>query len=128
MLAKELTYYDFALDEVLYLVRAYEAGLRYNAMVSQAQRVCECYLKHLINRSLMNNNEVMRSHNLRALYDYCMSMGIDLTEIRADVMLLNNFYNHTRYPGRDAFMASDIDVETAVQAIIRIHSFIARCL
>lgn len=125
-MASNLTYLDFAIDEAMYLSTAYAAGMRYNAMVAQAQRVCECYMKHAITRSLMNNNEVMMSHNLRALYDYMESIGLDMHEIRTEVMLLNNFYTHTRYPGREAFMASEEDISAAVAAIEKIAKFMTR--
>ena len=115
----ELTYLDFATDEMLYLNAAWAAGMRYNAMVGQAQRICECFMKHIAARSLMNTSEVMQSHNLRKIYDYVMSMGIDISEARADIMLLNNFYTHTRYPGKDAFMATTQDVDSAVNALNR---------
>lgn len=125
-MADKLTYLDFATDEALYLIDAYNLGLRFNAMVSQAQRICECYMKHAITCSLMNNNEVMTSHNLRALYDYMESLGLDLRDVRSDIMLLNNFYTHTRYPGRDAFLASAEDITSAVEAIQRIAKYMVR--
>lgn len=125
-MANNLTYLDFAADEALYLMDAYNKGLRYSAMVAQAQRVCECYMKHAITRSLMNNNEVMMSHNLRTLYEYIESIGIDMRPVRTDVMLLNNFYTHTRYPGRDAFLASNEDITAAVTAVEKIVKFIMR--
>ena len=37
-MANNLTYKDFALDELTYMSRAFSAGLSYNAMVAQAQR------------------------------------------------------------------------------------------
>lgn len=123
---KPLTYFDFATDEALYLCQAYNAGFRFNAMVSQAQRICECYLKHLIYTRMMNNDEVMMSHNLRKLYDYISDMGIDLSALRADIMVLNVFYNHTRYPGKDSFMASEADIDSAVKAIQNIAREIVR--
>jgi len=126
MASNNLTYLDFAADEVSYLMAAYSAGLRYNAMVSQAQRVCECYMKHAITRSLMNNSEVMLSHNLRTIYDYMESIGLSMREVRAEVMLLNNFYTHTRYPGREAFLASPEDITSAVDAIQKIVKHIMR--
>lgn len=125
-MSNNLTYLDFATDEALYLSDAYAKGLRYNAMVAQAQRVCECYMKHAITKSLMNNNEVMMSHNLRSLYDYMQDIGLDLKPIRSEVMLLNNFYTHTRYPGREAFLASKEDITAAVKAIENIVKFIVR--
>lgn len=125
-MASNLTYLDFAADEALYLTNAYAAGLRYNAMVGQAQRICECYMKYAISRTMFNSNEVMMSHNLRSLYEYMEKIGIDVREIRTDVMMLNNFYTHTRYPGKDAFLASNEDIKAAVEAVQRIVKFMAR--
>lgn len=126
-MAKQLTYLDFANDELQYFAMAYNAGMRYNAMVSQAQRICECYMKHIIQKSLMNNSEVMMQHNLRAIYDYMVNtLGIDLSPIRTQVMLLNNFYTHTRYPGREAFLASKEDIDSAFTAIGTIVQFMQR--
>lgn len=125
-MANKLTYLDFATDEVMYLMTAYTQGLRYNAMVSQAQRICECYLKHLITKNMFNAGDVMMSHNLRELYSYIENSGIDISAIRQDIMLLNNYYTHTRYPGREAFMAGETDITCAVEAVGRIAKIIAR--
>lgn len=124
-----LTYLDFALDELSYFADAYNRGLRYNAMVSQAQRICECYLKHIIVKNLANNSDVMMQHNLRTIYEFMTDkLHIDLSGIRVDIMCLNNFYTHTRYPGRDAFMATPEDVTAAYNAIANIVKFLQRYL
>lgn len=113
-----LTYLDFATDEWQYLANAYAKGLRYNAMVSQAQRIVECYLKQIITKRLVNNNEVMLSHNLRTIFTYIIEeLRLPLSHLHADVMCLNNFYTHTRYPGREAFMASERDIDACVNAV-----------
>ena len=125
-MSSNLTYLDFAADETVYLFQAFSAGMRYNAMVSQAQRICECYMKHAITRSLMNNSDVMMSHNLRAIYEYMESIGLDMRGIRTEIMLLNNFYTHTRYPGRDSFMASPEDVVAAVKSVEKIIPYMQR--
>ena len=126
-MSKQLTYLDFATDELQYFVAVYNAGMRYNAMVSQAQRICECYLKQIITKSLINNSEVMWQHNLRDIYTYIEdTLHIDLSDIRSQVMLLNNFYTHTRYPGRDAFLASPADVESSYKALCDIVKFVQR--
>lgn len=128
MANKNLTYLDFAYDEMGYFTQAYNAGMRYNAMVSQAQRICECFMKQVIVRSLANNTDVMMSHNLRSIYDYIESLGVDLRQVRADIMLLNNYYTHTRYPGRDAFLASKADIEASYEALLRIVTYIQRSI
>lgn len=124
-MANNLTYKDFALDELTYMSRAFGSGLSYNAMVAQAQRSVECLLKHVISTRMFDNtSEVMRSHNLRTIYEYIERMGIDLSQIRTEVMLLNNYYTHTRYPGREAFMADATDIKEAVGAAQRVGTFI----
>lgn len=122
----DLTYKDFAVDELSYLLQAYRSGMRCNPMVSQAQRICECLFKHLLTVKLLNNNPVMTQHNLRTIYDFIEKAGIRLDEIRTDVMLLNNFYTHTRYPGKDAFIATEKDIEAAYNAITRIYPYMLR--
>lgn len=120
-MASNLTYLDFAQDEYLYFVNAYQQGMRYNAMVGQAQRICECYLKHVITKTLINNNEVMSQHNLRTIYDFIVTkLNLPIQDIWQDVMALNNFYTHTRYPGREAFMAGERDVTAAYNALSHI--------
>lgn len=122
-----LTYLDFAIDELGYFTNAYTQGMRYNAMVGQAQRICECYLKHCITKTLFNNNEVMMQHNLRSLYEYMTdTLHLDLAPIRSDIMCLNNFYTHTRYPGKESFLASKEDVEASFHALENIVSYLQR--
>lgn len=120
----KLQYIDFAKDEFTYLQMTYINGFRFNAMVSQAQRICECYLKQVIANTLVTNTDAMVSHNLRTIYDYITDMGIDIREIRGQVMLLNNYYNHTRYPGRDSFLAGHEDVEASYKAICEVISYL----
>lgn len=117
-----VTYFDFAQDDMTYLMTSYNSGLRFSAMVLQAHRICELTLKHLINIHLINNSKVMMSRNLRKIYDYCTEMGIDLESIRADVLVLNNLFEHTRYPMQDSYLAPTSDVDAAVSAIIHIWS------
>ncbi len=120
----KLTYADFAKDEVTYLQVAYCTGLRYNAMVAQAQRVCECYLKQLVVNSLCTNNDIMFEHNLRSLYVYVSdNLNYNLTPIHSDILLLSNFYMNTRYPGRDAYMARPEDIDVAYKAICNIQAY-----
>lgn len=124
---KSLTYYDFALDEYKYLASAYMKGLRFNAMVSQAQRITELLLKQVIAKELLNNEDIMTVHNLRKLYDYLMdTVGFELTPIRSSIMLLNNFYNHTRYPGKEAFMAREQDIKDAFEAVTDVLRFLQK--
>lgn len=124
-MATTLTYKDFALDELTYLSQAYGKGLCFNAMVAQAQRAVECLLKHIISTRMFDNtSDVMRAHNLRTIYEYIERMGLDLSPIRTEIMLLNNYYTHTRYPGREAFMANATDISEAVAAAQRVGTFI----
>lgn len=125
-MAGQLTYLDFATDELVYMSMAISKGIKRNPMVSSAQRCCECFLKHLLSIKLLNGCEAMSSHNLRVLFDQVTNAGLDLSPIRSDVMLLNNFYTHTRYPGRDAFLATTADIDAACDAIKKISAYVRR--
>lgn len=125
-MAGQLTYLDFATDELVYLAKSISKGIKCNPMVSSAQRCCECFLKHVLSVKLLNNCEAMSSHNLRVLFDQVTKAGLDLAPIRSDVMLLNNFYTHTRYPGKDAFLATEADIDAAYAAIQRISIYVRR--
>mgnify|MGYP002508056577 CR=1 FL=1 len=118
---KSLTYWDFGFDEYMYLATAYNKGIKRNAMVAQAQHITEYFLKELLNRQLLNNLPCMSGHNLRSLYDAVADTGIDIRPIRESVMALNNYYTHTRYPGRGAFLAKDEDIDSAVKHVASIY-------
>ena len=117
---KTLTYMDFAIDEWQYLNMAYMSGIYSNAQIAQCQRIAEGALKHIIDTRFLNQNEVMMSHSLRHIYDAIIEMGIDIRSIRSDIMILNNYHTHTRYPGRDAFLADFEDIKASVEAVNRI--------
>lgn len=125
---KQLTYWDFGYDMYLYLALAYAKGIKRNAMVAQAQQSVEYMLKELLSRKLLNNLPCMQSHNLRQLYDAVTEAGIDLSPVRAHIMTLNNFYSHTRYPGRDAYMASEADIDSAAKALSSIYVYVKELL
>lgn len=126
----KLNYKSFADDELLYLANAYNSGLRYTAMVQQAHRICELYLKQVIENSLYNNNqEVMLSHSLLKLYTYITeSVGIDLSHIRKCIMEINYYSSHTKYPGRELFIATEGDITTCFLAIGEIVKGLRRLL
>lgn len=121
---KTPSFEDFAADEIVYMSKAYQLGLRCNPMIGQCQRIVELWFKQIITDKLMNNNEVMLSRNLRNLYDYVCELGIDLSPIRKSVMILNNFYQHTRYPSKDSYIATEEDIELAVSACMEIKQFL----
>lgn len=125
---KQLSYWDFGYDEYMYMAVAYTKGIRSNAMVAQAQHIVEYMLKELLSRRLLNNLQCMQTHNLRQLYDAVIEAGVDIKCVRGAIMLLNNFYTHTRYPGRDAFMAAPEDISAAVQSASAVYSAVKELL
>lgn len=127
-MGKSLSYWDFGEDEYLYLILAYNKNIKKNAMVSQAQHIAEYLIKELLSRRLLNNLQCMSSHNLRALYDAATDAGIDLGPIRQQVMSLNNFYTHTRYPGRDAYLATTEDIDLAVKSVVDVYKYVKELL
>lgn len=127
-MSKQPTYWDFGYDEYIYLLMAYRLGIRRNAMVGQCQHIIEYFLKHLLSKHLLNNLDVMYEHNLRALYEAVVNAGIDITQVRTQVMNLNNFYFHTRYPGRDAYLATTEDIDQAVKNVVDVYNRVKELL
>lgn len=112
-----LTYLDFAKEEFCYLVKAYQSGMRYNPMVAQAQITIEYMMKYHL------GSEAPRTHNIRALVDELTKHGIDTTPVRSQLLVLNNFYTHTRYPGNDAYIADAHDIEVAYNACVACYQY-----
>lgn len=127
-MGKQLTYWDFGFDEYMYMTVSYNHGIKYNAMVAQAQHVVEYMIKELLSRRLLNNLQCMQSHNLRSLYDAAIDAGIDLSPIRQAIMSLNNFYSHTRYPGKDAYLATAEDIDLAVISAVDVYRYVKELL
>lgn len=110
---KQLTYYDFAMNDYLYLRDSVKAGLVYNGICSAAQNCIERFLKHVIEPYATERNDtaIMRTHDLAALKSF---VTYYIPEFRCNwgmVMLANGFYFSARHPGDNAFFVRKQDVE-----------------
>lgn len=124
----ELTYYDFAVNDLQYLVASYEHGIYGNAMGANAQNICERFLKHIVDMYYEPTNDseenrkttVLHTHNLQLLLRFIkntMNIAFDEeTEIKME--RINGYYFTSRYPGDDSFLLDRNDIEKAVQAAI----------
>ena len=118
----QVSYFSLAREYCNWIAKSVEAGFYYSVMVGSAQTVVEFMLKQIINDHLANNTAVMSSHNIRDLYNYVVKQyELDLTSIQLEVSVLSNYNYSTRYPGRDAFVASEQEIKVAVQYAIKCY-------
>ena len=120
-------YYDFAENDYLFVLSAYEAGGTWNSMCSLAQKVCERFLKHLIEQYYIPNNEievsetesVMKAHNLNKIEKFIK----DHTDINIDsdthnaLKNVNGYYYETSYPGDESYFVDKEDIDIAVKSM-----------
>ena len=122
-MATKLTYYDFALEDFKYLEDAYNCGLRYSPMTSQAQNTAERFLKHILKEyveGIEEDSEILRTHSIKKLYAEITQELPDFRLKRNCVAVINGYYFEVRYPGDSAFIASTADVEDCYAALIEI--------
>ena len=131
-------YYDFAENDRMFIMAAHQNGMVYNSMCSLAQKVCERYLKHYIEKYYIPEDEasrdraaeVMRAHSLTKLERFLRdAMEIDVDEATHNAIRdVNGYYYETSYPGEDSFFVNERDIETAVAAMTKCKVFIDRLI
>jgi HEPN domain-containing protein len=84
------------------------------------QQMAEKMLKALL---IFNNVDVPKVHDLVALKSLLEQIISDISEINGDLLLLNQYYIETRYPG-DYPEFSFKDAQEAFEAALRIKDFI----
>lgn len=120
-------------DDYKYFKAAVNAGIRGNRMGAEAQEICEKYLKHIIDKYLVPQNDdeqkdkerLLRTHNLQNLINALTAVGIVITPEQESAMIrINGYYFTTRYPGDDAYTMTEKDVEACVAAIDSAKEFV----
>lgn len=121
------TYYDYAENDYNFIMNNYKSGGVWNSMCSISQQICERYIRHIIDKYYMPDNqndcveasEVLRTHNLNKLERFLKKkMSITFEEnVHNALTEINGFYFETRYPGDESFFADKEDIENAVNGI-----------
>lgn len=120
-------YYDFAENDYLFIKAAYKEGGVWNSMCSIAQKVCERFLKHLIEQYYVPDTKekvdetgsVMRAHNLNKIERFIKEntdIVIDPDTHKA-IRDVNGFYYETSYPGDESYFVTKEDIDIAVAAM-----------
>lgn len=94
-------YYDIAYNNLLYLEHALSTNF-YNDIVVGAQQVSEKMLKSVLEQVCDMQDDVdklLRSHNLRAIYDRIKMEVGDFSLDRGELSILKDYYFDAKYPG-----------------------------
>ena len=113
------TYYNFALNDYIFLQESVESGLVYNGMCSMAQNCAERFLKHIIEpfATIQNNTTIMRANDLTTLKSFITANLSEFTGEWGKIMLCNGYYFSARYPGNNAIFAKEQDVKDCWLAV-----------
>ena len=93
-------YYEIAYNNLLYLQETLHLPF-YNDIAVLAQQIAEKMLKSVAERVSMENLQMMRSHNLRALYDSVRVQYAEPAIDRGALSMLKDYYFDAKYPGEN---------------------------
>lgn len=93
-------YYEIAYNNLLYLQATLHLPF-YNDIAVLAQQIAEKMLKSVAERVNIENLQMMRSHNLRALYDSVRIQYAEPTIDRGALSMLKDYYFDAKYPGEN---------------------------
>ena len=101
-------YYSIACDDLKYLQATLHTGL-YNQISVQAEQVVEKMLKSVAERVCVDIEGLLKTHNLRALYDRIHAEIPSFMLNRDKLSTLKDYYYDTKYPG-DNFVEISYDM------------------
>lgn len=93
-------YYEIAYNNLLYLQATLHLPF-YNDIAVLAQQIAEKMLKSVAERVNIENLQMMRSHNLRALYDSVRMQYPEPVIDRGALSMLKDYYFDAKYPGEN---------------------------
>lgn len=101
-------YLSIANNDYLYVTKHRDPEFRNNS-VALCEQVIEKLFKSIIEKVVVDNESLLRGHNLKRLYD-SISSEISLDkEARLYLLAITDFYFDARYPGDDFVNVSKED-------------------
>lgn len=126
---EKITYLLRAENDFEFLKSNHEHGILGEPMCYVAQNTCERYLKHVIDLYCYENSTtVMKTHSLRNLRNY---ISQNLPEFMIDwdkVLKADGFYFAAMYPGDDAILVTEKDVQDCWDAIVETRNSVINFL
>ena len=125
------SYKDFADDDYEFYIKALEEGNVPNSIGATSQNICERYLKHIIDKYFIPSsddentvkNECLKTHNLKKLLNEISKFAkIDADTVTA-IKAVDGYYFSTRYPGDDAMIITQSDIDACKTAIKAAKNF-----
>lgn len=110
---KSNDYYVIACNDLLFLQNALNTKY-YNQIAVYAQQVAEKMLKSVAERSCMDIEKLMHSHNLRGLYTEIHKNDSSFVLDKGELSILKDMYFDAKYPG-DNYV--EVDRETCQECL-----------
>lgn len=127
-MGKNVTYFDMAENDYMFLYDDYKRGRVGNIMCHAAQNICERYLKHVIDVYCtdINTTEVLKTHSIKILKKF-ISQNIENFQCNwRKIINVDGYYFSARYPGEESFMVDKEDVEDCWEAVEETRNAVLR--
>ncbi len=116
-------YYSIALGDLEYLQATLHLPY-YNNIAIAAQQVAEKMLKSVVELSSVNCESLLRSHNLRALYDEAFKQFSVSPVNRGDLSMLKDYYFDAKYPGDNFVNVTEAECEQCLTTMYDVIEFV----
>lgn len=116
-------YYSIALGDLEYLQATLHLPY-YNNIAISAQQVAEKMLKSVVELSSVNCESLMRSNNLRALYDEAFKQFSISPVNRGDLSMLKDYYFDAKYPGDNFVNVTAAECEQCLNTMYDVIDFV----
>lgn len=88
-----------------------------------AQQVCEKLLKSVL-YIYMKEDELLRTHNLKSIYDEVKNHITLSKESILYLPILTSYYYNSKYPGEDFMLVSTVDVDMSFKVTDELHKVV----
>lgn len=106
-------YYALAINDLIYLQHSLDLPL-YNNIAVMAQQVVEKLLKSVAERTCLEIDKLMHSHNLRGLYTEIHKNVTSFELDKGALSILKDMYFDAKYPGENYVV---VDKETCIECL-----------
>ena len=111
------SYYSIACDEFMYFRDSVNVNYC-NPAAAQAQQIVEKMLKSVAELVCTDIEHLMKSYNLRALYDEIHKVDAQFILDRNALSTLKDYYFDARYPGDNFVVVTPEELQEAIEIVL----------
>ncbi|MEY8335810.1 HEPN domain-containing protein [Lachnospiraceae bacterium 47-T17] len=119
------SYYSIACSDFNYLKDVMSTGYC-NQLAEQAQRVAEKMLKSVAEVTCVDIEKLLKSHNIRGIYDMIHRVEPDFVLDRNGLSTLKDYYYDTQYPGENFIIVTEEELLEAYEIMLSVVGAVER--